>query len=355
VQWIAVPTAVLGTIDAERFLRRFLGSWLVVMAVAIPVGWITGWFPPDRIVTFGFAVPIGAALGLNWVLRRHTAHRWITRTAVVLLGGWMILGALLAWGRQAPFVSPAEARLTEAAALYAGTNTPPGTAIVFLVDDDDATATFLGARAVNIARAAASPGRADDVHVVVASATDYFEGRPTERGDPQYDALSRLTLADVPEGLQVVFVLAPFYDGDDASTHPQLVELEPGLLSSRAFPIPGIIAGPDRLSWGPSSPAGIAVATIAILSLVTILGFGYAFASFHDRVTAIATAPAFGTAALTIVAVLLDLLGLRLADVPVAFGASALAGLGGLALFLLVRQRERDRDAAAEISRQPHE
>ena len=233
VQWIAVPTAILGTIDAEGFLRRFLGSWLVVMAVAIPVGWLTGWFPPDRIVTFGFAVPIGAALGLVWVLRRHTAHPWITRVAVVLLAGWMVLGALLSWGRQAAFVSEAEARLTETTALMAGVNTPPGVAIVYLVDDDDASATFLGARAANIARAAALPGRAGDVHVVLASATDFFEGRPTERGDPEYDALSRLTLADLSDTLDVVFVLAPFYRGDDATTHPRLTELEPGLLSSR--------------------------------------------------------------------------------------------------------------------------
>jgi hypothetical protein len=348
VQWIAVPTALLGTIDAEGFLRRFLGSWLVVMAVAIPVGWITGWFPPDRIVTFGFAVPIGAALGLVWVLRRRTTHRWITRIAVVLLAGWMVLGALLAWGRQAPFVSEAEARLTATTASMAGANTRPGVAIVYLVDDDDASATFLGARAANIARAAAFPGRAGDVHVVVASATDFFEGRPTERGDPEYDALSRLTLADLSDTLDVVFVLAPFYRGDDAATHPRLTELEQGLLSSRpGFPTAAMVAGPERLAWGPSSPTGIAGATLAILALLTILGLGYAFASFDDRATAVAAAPAFGTAALTIAAVLLDLLGLRLAELPVALATSALAGLGGLVLFLLVRQRQRDRHATA--------
>ena len=35
VQWIAVPLSILGTLDADGFLRRFLGSWLAVMAVAI--------------------------------------------------------------------------------------------------------------------------------------------------------------------------------------------------------------------------------------------------------------------------------------------------------------------------------
>ena len=64
VQWISVPLAIAGTTTADGFLQRFLTSWLVVIAIGVPVGYVTGWLPPDRLVTFGFAVPIGAALGL---------------------------------------------------------------------------------------------------------------------------------------------------------------------------------------------------------------------------------------------------------------------------------------------------
>ena len=60
----------------------------------------------------------------------------------------------------------------------------------------------------------------------------------------------------------------------------------------------------------------------------------------------IATAPAFGAAAVTIAAVALDRVGLRLESTPVALAASVLAGLGGLAAFLIV-QRQRDREAPA--------
>ena len=100
----------------------------------------------------------------------------------------------------------------------------------------------------------------------------------------------------------------------------------------------------DVLGFGPASGTWISVAAIAILALLCVAGLGYASAAFTDVVTAIATAPAFGAAAITLTAVTLDRLGLRLEWVPVALAASALAGLGGFALLLVV-QRERDRHA----------
>jgi hypothetical protein len=345
VQWIAVPLAILGTLDADGFLRRFLGSWLAVMAVAIPLGWITGWFPPDRIVTFGFAVPIGAAIRLVWILRRHTNRPWVTRVVVVALAGWMIVGALLAWGRQRPFVSAGEANLARAAMLRADRHQP----IVVLVDDPDASATFLGARAANILRVASAPDRVEDVHVVVGSVTDFFEGRPTKRGDPQYDALARLTFEDATRDLHAqVLVLEPFYRGTDLGDARELSELEPGLWSSLRLPEVTVVAGSEVLAFGPSSPSGIAVATIGILVALTVLGLGYARASFDDRAVVLGTAPALGAASLSLVALLLDRLGLRLQEVPVALAASALAGLGGLAVFLVV-QRQRSSRAPSEV------
>jgi hypothetical protein len=348
VQWVSVPVAVVGTTTAIGFLQRFLISWLAVIAIGIPVGYMTGWLPPDRLVTFGFAVPIGAALGLVWMRRRLDERAWIARVAVVALGGWMIVGALLAWGRQAPFISPNEARLVETVSIVTGLYTPPGTPIVFVVDDDDSTATFLASRAANIARAAAFPERARDVYVFVGTATDFFEGHPTERGDVQFDALSELTFADIPRDREpIVFVVAPFSRGSDAATHPRLSQLEPGLLASEpAFPTPSSAERGGALAWGPSSPGGITTATAAILALLTVLGLGFAFAAFDDAVTAIATAPAFGAAAVTLTAVALDRLGLRLAGLGVALATTALAGLGGFALLLIVK-RDRDHQSSS--------
>jgi hypothetical protein len=258
----------------------------------------------------------------------------------------MIVGALLAWGRQKPFISAREAGLARTAFLLS-TYASKGDPVVFIVDDADATATFLGARAANILRAAADPDRASDIYVFVGTVSDYFADRPTVRGDPEYDALSRLTLADIPrEPLSLIFVLAPFYRGSDPGSDPRLIEHEPGLWVSESLPEFAVGYVHRPLEFGPSSPLAITSATIAILAVLTVLGLGYGLISFDDPTTAIATAPAFGAAALTLTAVALDRLGLRLAELPVALAASALAGLGGFAL-LLVMKRQRDPETSA--------
>ncbi|MGH2640546.1 MAG: hypothetical protein ACRDGO_02480 [Actinomycetota bacterium] len=348
VQWISVPLAVAGTAVADasaagEFLGRFLASWLAVMAVGIPVGYITGWLPPDRLVTFGFAIPIAAAFGLGWLRGRLGGRGWLAWAVVAALIGWMILGGLLAWGRQSPFVLPREAELAREAGLRVG---PPldRRPIVYIVDDADATATFLGSRAANILRAAASPERAADVYVFVGTVSDFFDDRPTVRGDPEYDALSRLTFADIPdEPDPLVLVLGPFYRGDVST--PQLLELGPSFWASESLPeFSSAISGP--FDFVPSSGAWISVAALAILAALSAVGLGYAAAASHDPIVVVATAPAFGAAAVTLAAVALDRMGLRLESTAVALSASALAGLGGLAVFLLV-QRQRDREASA--------
>ena len=348
VQWISVPLAVAGTTTADGFLLRFLISWLVVMAIGIPIGYVTGWIPPDRLVTFGFAVPIAAALGLVWVHRRLGARPWLARALVVVLAGWMIVGALLAWGRQRPFVTTREVARTAWAMIYAEAVTEAGTPIVVVVDDHDDTASFLAARATNILRAAAAPERARDLYVFVGRATDFFAGKPTRRANPEYEALSKYTLASIPDDPdRLVLVLRQFYRGSDAADHPRLHEFVDGIWASEDEMIH--FRGTDqprRLSWRPSNPPAIVFATLSILALLAVLGLGFALVVFDDLVTTIATAPAFGAAALTLTAVALDRLGLRLAELPVALAASALTGLGGFAL-LLVTKRKRDRQAPA--------
>jgi hypothetical protein len=350
VQWISVPLAVVGLANTEDtaaggFLRRFLASWLAVIAIGVPVGYVTGWLPPDRLVTFGFAVPISAAFGLAWLRGRLAARRWLALATIVALAGWMVAGSLLAWGRQAAFVNPREAEIAREAALRVG---PPldRRPIVYIVDDADTTATFLGSRAANILRSASPPERADDVFVFVGTVEDYFEGHPTVRGDPEYDALSRLTFTDIPtEPEPLVLVLGPFYRGDVPQQSP-LVELGPSLWASEPLPELSFSNGIDTLDFRPATGTWISIATVVILVVLFVLGLGYARAASDDPIVVFATAPAFGAAAVTLAAVALDRIGLRLESIPVALAASVLGGLGGLAVLLVV-QRQRDRRAPA--------
>jgi hypothetical protein len=345
VQWISVPLAVAGTADAGGFLQRFLISWLVVIAIGVPIGYVTGWLPPDRLVTFGFAVPIGAALGLAWLQRRLDARVWLARVLVVGFAGWMIVGALLAWGRQRPFISPHEARVLAGAANIL--DVPSGTPIVFPVDDGDPTSTFLAARVANMARAAIPPDRAADVYVFVGTVTDLLAGKPTHTGDPAFDALSETTLEMIPEPAKAqVIVVKKFYQPHDAASDPRMFDYGGGIFSNiERCCTPGEVRR-EPLALRPATSAGITIATVAILILLTVIGLGYARASFDDALAAIATAPAFGAGSLTLTAIALDRLGLRLEGVPVSLAASALAGLGGLALFLVMK-RKRDRETPA--------
>jgi hypothetical protein len=349
VQWISVPLAVAGTTDAVGFLQRFLISWLVVIAIGVPLGYVTGWLPADRLVTFGFAVPIGAALGLLWLHRRLHARPWLGRALVVVVAGWMIVGALLAWGKQRPFVTTREVARTQSVMRYAEAISEAGTPIVILVDDDDDTASFLAARTANIFRAAAKPDRARDIYIFLGRATDFFAGKPTRSTNREFEAISRYTFASVPDDPdRLVIAARPFYRASDAATHPRMHPFVDGIWVSDNVDLVGLYGEdePRRLSWRPSNPPAISFATIAILLVLTLLGLGYALVSFDDLTTAIATAPAFGAAALTLTAVALDRLGLGLQSVPVTLAASALAGLGGLALLLLMKPM-RDRQAPA--------
>lgn len=338
VQWLSVPLAVVGVARSGGFLRRFLLTWLVVIAIGIPVGWLTGWYPPDRLVTFGFAVPVAAGLGLLWVRRRLAARPWLASLVVILAATWIVGGALVAWLRQAPFVSVREAAESEQLMGYAAAVTEPGTPIVVLVDEGDAASTFLAARAANVLRGAAPPDRAEDVYVFLGTASDFFAGRPTERGDAQFDAISASTLAAIPAGDRLVAVIDEFYRGDDVEREPTLRQIaDDAWVSADAPEVLEPVDAGSRPAGRASGPS-IALATIGILLALGVVGLGYAWAAVPDRLAAIAIAPAFGAAAVSIAAVGLDALGLRLYHLWVALAAVAAAGLGGLVLVVAQRR-----------------
>ena len=337
VQWLALPLTALGLMRTSGFARRLLAAWTALVVVGAPIGLATGWFPADRLVTFGFSIPALAGVGVVsvWLwLERRIVLATIVSAALV---GLMAAGALISWSRQQPFVSPLEvARVTSAARI--AQTLPAGTPLVFIVDDADATASFLATRAANVIRAAMPPERVADVYVYVGTPRNFLAGLPTIRGDREYDALSRLYLHDIPQDPQrppVGFVLAPFDRMPEAAAIPDVFRWSRGVWATIPGPSP---LPPARDPLEPSSPAGIVLAALTMLALTGVGGFGWARWAGLDLPSAVAVAPAFGVATLTLGGVVSERLGLPLSgSVGPTIVTLLAAGAGAL---LVVFQRQ---------------
>ena len=359
--WVTLPLAAVGTLQVHGFTRRFLIAWAAFTLIGVPVGIATGWFPPERVMTFGFALPILAAQGVTWVWERTEPRRRLTVASTVLLVGLFLLPALSAQHSQQPYMSREDLAAATLVGRIAET-LPPDTPLVFVVDDPDRFVTFNATNVANIARAAVPADRADDVYVFVGALDDLLEGRPTERGEEEFDALSRITLADIPDGERALFVapewnLAPSPLVDDRLVTWQTAtgagadpaggaEVRSSVPDPRPLP-----AGEDELAS--SSPVAIALSGLAVLVFLWIVGAGWAGWTFDDRVAAAASAPAFGVAALTVTALTLERLGVPLGGWWGPALASALAGLGGYALRLV--QGTAVHDPTSKVDEAPND
>jgi hypothetical protein len=332
--WVTLPLATIGLLQVRGFTRRFLVSWMVFTVVVVPLSIVTRWFPPDRIMTFGFALPILAACGITWIWERTAPRRWLTVGTTVVLVALMAWPTAMAQTVQSPFMSPEDIQAGTEAGRIAAT-LPPGTPLVFAVDDLDTSASFLATHVANIARATVSADRIQDVYVFVGTIPDYFAGRPTVKGSAEYDELSRRSLAELPPEPRALFVV-PEYDRDPAAFEDTRLERwtdhvwtdVPG--PRDLAPLPGELTD--------SNPLAIAASLMAVLALLWVVGMGWASWATGDRVAAAAAAPAFGVAALTIAALVLERLGVPLTGSWGPTLASALAGLGGYGLGFLQRQ-----------------
>jgi hypothetical protein len=343
VQWASLPLAIAGLRPAVGFLGRFLRAWGLVTIVGVAVSLATGIAPADRFVTFGFVVPLLAALGVVRLWDALEARRALAAAAAGALTIAMLAGAWIAWDRQEPFLRELEVRRVSDAGPWLGT-AGRGSALVFPVNDDDPAVTFLATRAANVIRAAVPPERIRDVVIVVPA--------PPSDADTVRRALTRVTLEDAARasaergGRRLDVLLAPFDRVDAAEAS---VPGSPWLrVSTGVFlaTTPGVQGDIPSSPLEPSSPAGIGGAMLATIALLFVVGFGWARAVGSDRVAAAALSPAVGAVAVTIAAIALERVGLPLdGSGPAAALVSALAGVGGYALWLVLELRSRARAA----------
>jgi hypothetical protein len=345
VQWASVPLAVAGLSDRADFVAKFLRAWGAVLVVGVIVALPTGWLPADRFVTFGFVVPILAALGLvravRWFdQRRRGAFGIVVAMALV---GAMLGGAFVAWNRQRPFISEAEvATATTANRLISSVE--PGVPLVFLVDEQDGALSFLATRAGNVIRAAVSPDRIRDV-VIWAPLGD-------RNGDVERQALADLTGRDVDTAVDrsgqeaELFVLTPFYDVDELGVPREATVIDP-----RRSPL---IEGDAVQPLEPASPAATAASAALTLAFLWIVGYGWARTVFTNTLSAAATAVAIGATGVTLSAIALERLGVPL-DAPAgAWTVSVLAGGSGY-LMWRVLERRAIANSSPQVDEKPHE
>ena len=340
VQWVSVPLAAIGFTAPNGNAGRILRSWFVLTFVGVAFALATGWLPADRFVTFGFAIPILAALGLVRLWRRLERRRALAVVVTAALTLAMLAGSAIAWNRQDPFLSEDEVRAL-AVANEAVSRLQPGTPLAFLVNEPDDTVSFLATRAGNVIRAGVPPGRIRDVVVVVPSV-----GGPPASGER--GALERLTARDLRaaearSGRKAeVIVLTPF---DEVDQPTDALVVDPSRPVKDFYPV-------DPLE--PSSAAGIAWASIVALALLTVAGYGWARIGLADAITAAAAAPAVGAAMLILVGTALDALGVALGTTVGALAVSTIAGGGGY-LIRFVLERRAGSGAAPQIQKQPTE
>jgi hypothetical protein len=348
VQWASIPLAVVGLWEAGGFVGRFLRAWGIVLLAGVSVGLVTGWFPADRFITFGYVVPILAAYGLVRLWRALPTRRALALLAAGGLTAAMVAGSWIAWARQEPFMSPLELeRVTSAASLAADTES--GTTLVFLVNDLDATVSFLATRAGNVIRAGMPADRIRDV-VVKVPWPEPGSRPPTERWKLAHLSADDVRAAEgAGNGRSVTFVLAPFDRVDlPSSSVPGMVST--GVFTSSPTLRPGPVADPLE----PSSPGGIAVAMVATLAALFLVGYGWGRIALRDPFTAAALAPALGAGALILVGIGLERAGLPLTGAAGPTVVSAVAGGGGYLLWLVLERRARA-NAAHELDPEPHQ
>ncbi len=356
VQWASVPLALFGFWAAGGNAGRILRAWFVVTAVGVATALATGWLPADRFVTFGFAVPILAALGIVQLWRRLSSRRAVAFALSGIVTVAMLAGAFIAWNRQDPFLSTEEVTAIGVANRWIA-GAAPGGLLRFTVDHEGPELSFLATRAANLIRAGVPPDRIRDVFVIVRPPDPGADASRTRRMLTRlsYRDAARAAIGRSPTRQDLRFVLRGFdpIGYGDADALGASAEIADGVkLFTDTAPVQPAAVGVEPLE--PSSAAAIAWASAATLVMLWVVGYGWARAGLDDTTAAVAAAPAMGASVTIVVAVTLDAVGVGLGSTVGALAASVLAAAGGYLMWLVLERRTRSRPAP-EIDEHPRE
>ena len=283
-------------------------------------------------------LPILASLGATAnTARTATARTGRTAAAarLILLVGLVFLVPRywLSWASQKPNSAEAVAGARSVGLLLA--RQPPGTPVILVVDERSISLSFQVTRDANYLRDAVPPARVPDVFVFVGTVADFLAERPTITGNTEHDrvavdswdriraALDRPAMAVVfssidPRGYRTASAIA-----GSRALAPGVVGL-PGFSGASGVPAPTaplLTAAGD----GPLSPWLPMWLSPLLLAVFGVAGWPWVRLALPSASAAVRAGlvPAFGIAAISLTAIALDALGLRL------------GGWGGHAPFLI--------------------
>jgi hypothetical protein len=283
--WAWLPLAAAAIPRLRGRLGRLLVAWTVVTVAGVAAGLVGQWFPPHRIVSFAFCLPLLAAIGLGVVGERFPRLATPIATVVVCVIAVSTIGL---WTRAPrPYTDPATDAVAAVAPAIAAA---PGTVVVELPADRDATAVAV-IRSLNLLRAAVRGDRVRDVVLRYPAPTD---------GDA--DAMSL------------------WHASEDAA------------VQARASGAPDVTAPDAPPPVPPLSVAVASLATLAWLAACGVAGSGWCLAAGHRGVALLERATGTGLAGLIVAGEIADRLGLRVGSRPVAIGLiTAVSCAGALA------------------------
>jgi hypothetical protein len=341
-----------------RFVLTFLLAWSgVTLAGYLAYRFTSLPIPANRLFLFAFAMPLLALLAVLWFARTLGGESK-RRTLALFAGGvtGLVLLAEIQWARTPPHIDPVKYREAAAADAYLrSVRAPETTPVVFIVDDQGP----LPAAVIPFMRdhilGAISTERVAHTFVYMGTVENYLAARPTLLGRRQYDQVSKRFFSRMQHTYDqdpVVLIGSSFNVSNYhawADPRPESVYRDQGISVVRG-PLP------PEPSIEPVDPLGnpgvikLALLSTATLALLAFVGLGWGIALLRrwlGRMELLAAAPAVGLAALVFGGLLIDRLGVRLADVPGALTPLLVAVAGWLLVWLLRRRTASEPDRSA--------
>ena len=343
------------------FLVRVLASWVVVAAAGLIYGALTLDLPPHRFLplfivpgTFFLATAVDhLGTWLRGRLRSHSRRRtlsWGPHAVSAVAVAVLAIPGAMGWYSHGPaqWLDPSALRQAMTAGRYME-GLPEGEPVVYVVGPRGRAGVVSVPLKERTIRAGLPGSRAGDAYMFVGEPDDLLAGRRTVLDGPLLERAALPYWRDVkgllphrPPALILKALASRQYR--KAVSTLGASEIGQGVALLRGPKPPAPLAAPPLPAAVPTVGAGLLWAVL-LLALLSMAGAGWVLGTLgwsSPPQVVVSLAPAFGAAALMLLALVANKAGVGLAG-PGGVGTYAAAATSGLAMAWLARVRERRR------------